>query len=191
MSLIREGSAFLQLMKKSRGGMNDAATASYYPGSYRMVSMRSCNFIVTLIGLLLGGAIMSAAARFPLEITEQGPGAGFWPFLLGAALVVAAVSLALYTMVHRAALTEEKVALGTAANRQAYVMIGLILLFCAMIHLIGFYPAAALLIPCVMYRLECRDKKRMLLTAAGVVLFIYLVFGQLLHTSLPSSVFLE
>jgi hypothetical protein len=81
--------------------------------------------------------------------------------------------------------------LGTAANRQVYVVMGLIAAFCGLVHLTGFYPAALLLIPCLMYRLECRDKKRMLLTALCVTLFIYLVFGQLLHTSLPSSVFLE
>ena len=85
----------------------------------------------------------------------------------------------------------EKVILGTAANRQVYVMMALLVLFCGLIHLIGFYAAAVVLIPCIMHRLECRDKKLMLFTAVGVTLFIYLVFGQLLHTSLPSSVFLE
>ena len=63
--------------------------------------------------------------------------------------------------------------------------------FCVLVRLIGFYPSAVLLIPCIMYRLECRNKKQMLLTALCVTLFIYLVFGQLLHTALPSSVFLE
>ena len=156
-----------------------------------MVSMKSCNFVVVVLGLLIGGAIMGASARFPMDITEQGPGPGFWPFLLGLALAVAAVSLAFYTACHRNELAEEKVSLGTAANRQVYVMMGLIAGFCVLVLLIGFYLSAMLLIPCIMYRLECRNKKQMLLTALCVTLFIYLVFGQLLHTSLPSSVFLE
>ena len=156
-----------------------------------MVSMKFCHFVVFVLGLLIGGAIMGASARFPMEITEQGPGPGFWPFLLGLALAVAALALAVYTIYHRHAMAEEQVALGTAANRQVYVVMGLIAVFCGLIHLIGFYAAALFLVPCIMYRLECRDKKLMLLTAVGVTLFIYLVFGQLLHTSLPSSVFLE
>ena len=156
-----------------------------------MVSMKSCNFVVVVLGLLIGGAIMGASARFPMDITEQGPGPGFWPFLLGLALAAAAVALAIYTVCHRHEMAEEKVALGTAANRQAYVMMGLIAGFCVLVRLIGFYPSAMLLIPWIMYRLECRNKKQMLLTALCVTLFIYLVFGQLLHTSLPSSVFLE
>ena len=156
-----------------------------------MVSMKLCNFVVFVLGLLIGGAIMGASARFPMEITEQGPGPGFWPFLLGLALAVAALVLAVYTFYHRRELAEEQVALGTAANRQVYVVMGLIAVFCGLIHLIGFYAAALLLVPCIMYRLECRDKTLRLLTAVGVTLFIYLVFGQLLHASLPSSVFLE
>ena len=87
-----------------------------------MVSMKLCNFVVFVLGLLIGGAIMGASARFPMEITEQGPGPGFWPFLLGLALTVAALALAVYTLYHRHALAEEKVALGTAANRQVYVV---------------------------------------------------------------------
>ena len=156
-----------------------------------MVSMKLCNFVVFVIGMVIGGGIMGASTGFPMEITEQGPGPGFWPFLLGLALTVAAIVLAVYTLCHRHELTEEKVILGTAANRQVYVVMALIVLFCGLIHLIGFYVAAMVLIPCIMYRLECRDKKLMLFTAVGVTLFIYLVFGQLLHTSLPSSVFLE
>ena len=156
-----------------------------------MVSMKLCNFVVFLMGVVIGGAIMGASADFPMEITEQGLGPGFWPFLLGLALTVAALVLAVYTLCHRKELTVEKVILGTAANRQVYVMMALLVLFCGLIHLIGFYAAAVVLIPCIMHRLECRDKKLMLFTAVGVTLFIYLVFGQLLHTSLPSSVFLE
>ena len=156
-----------------------------------MVSMKLCNFVVFLMGVVIGGAIMVASAGFPVEITEQGPGPGFWPFLLGLALTAAALVLVVYTLCHHQELAEEKVILGTAANRQAYVMMALLVFFCGLIHILGFYAAAVLLVPGIMYRLECRDKKLMLFTAVGVTLFIYLVFGQLLHTSLPSPVFLE
>lgn len=155
-----------------------------------MVSMKLCNFVVFVLGFIIGGAIMAASACFPMEITEQGPGPGFWPFLLGLALTAATLALVFDTVCHRAELAEEKVSLGTAANRQAYIVMGLIIFFCGLIHLSGFYAAAMLLIPCIMYLLGERNKKRMLFTAVGITLFIYLVFGQLLHTSLPSSVFL-
>lgn len=154
-----------------------------------MFSMRSCNYITALAGLCIGAAIMAASAVFPTDMTEQGPGPGFWPFLLGAALTGAAGILAGYTFLHRAILTEDKVPLNTAANRQAYMMMGIIGIFALLIPLIGFYPAAFLLVPCVMYRLDYRDKKWIAGTTVGVTVFIYVVFGQLLHTALPVSVF--
>ena len=51
-----------------------------------MVSMKWCNFVVCIAGLAMGGCMMGASSRFPMDMTEQGPGPGFWPFLLGLAL---------------------------------------------------------------------------------------------------------
>ena len=48
-----------------------------------MVSMKWCNFVVCIAGLAMGGCMMGASSRFPMDMTEQGPGPGFWPFLLG------------------------------------------------------------------------------------------------------------
>lgn len=51
-----------------------------------MNNMAVCNYIVGVLGAVIGGLIMQAAAAFPLEFTENGPGPGFWPFTLGAVL---------------------------------------------------------------------------------------------------------
>ncbi len=45
-----------------------------------MNNMAVCNYIVGVLGAVIGGLIMQAAAAFPLEFTENGPGPGFWPF---------------------------------------------------------------------------------------------------------------
>ena len=58
-----------------------------------MNNMTICNYIVGVVGMVLGALIMSAAAAFPMQFTENGPGPGFWPFSLGCALAVAAVVL--------------------------------------------------------------------------------------------------
>ena len=94
-----------------------------------MISMKFCNFVVCIAGLAMGGCMMGASSRFPMDMTEQGPGPGFWPFLLGLALVVAAAALAVYTLFHRQELAEERIALGTAANRQVYVVMGTVSYF--------------------------------------------------------------
>ena len=156
-----------------------------------MNNMPICNYIVGIVGMVLGGLIMSAAAAFPLQFTENGPGPGFWPFSLGCALAVAALVLLVFTFTKRADLAQQKVNLTTAANKRVYIMMGLVVLFCVFINLLGFYPAAALLIIATMKLMDYHNKKGILLTTVLTLAFIYLVFGVLLHTKMPQSLFLS
>lgn len=156
-----------------------------------MISMKICNIFVTVAALVISAAIMMSASSFPIEMKQAGPGPGFWPFLLGAALAVAAVVLALFTFVRRDELSREVVKLKTPANMQVYAMMALLVVFCGLIYLLGFYLATLIIVPCVMRKLECRNAKLIALTTVGITVFIYLVFGELLHTQLPESVFLQ
>ena len=156
-----------------------------------MNNMTICNYIVGIVGMVLGGLIMSAAAAFPLQFTENGPGPGFWPFSLGCALAVAALVLLVFTFTKRADLAQQKVNLTTAANKRVYIMMGLVVLFCVFINLLGFYPAAALLIIATMKLMDYHNKQGILLTTVLTLAFIYLVFGVLLHTKMPQSLFLS
>ena len=156
-----------------------------------MNNMTICNYIVGVVGMVLGALIMSAAAAFPMQFTENGPGPGFWPFSLGCALAVAAVVLLFFTFMKRADLAQQKVNLTTAANKRVYIMMGLVVLFCVFINLLGFYPAAALLIIATMKLMDYHNKKGILLTTVLTLAFIYLVFGVLLHTKMPQSLILS
>ena len=156
-----------------------------------MNNMTICNYIVGVVGMVLGALIMSAAAAFPMQFTENGPGPGFWPFSLGCALAVAAVVLLFFTFMKRADLAQQKVNLTTTANKRVYIMMGLVVLFCVFINLLGFYPAAALLIIATMKLMDYLNKKGILLTTVLTLAFIYLVFGVLLHTKMPQSLFLS
>lgn len=156
-----------------------------------MKNMAVCNYIISLLGLLISACIMNAASEFPLEFTVNGPGPGFWPFSLGAALGAAAVILFVYTFLHKEDLSQTRVALTLPANRRVYLMMGVITIYCVLINLLGFYPASAVLIPIVMYFMDYHDKKVIALTTVCTIIFIYLVFGELLHTQMPQSIFLE
>ena len=156
-----------------------------------MNNMTICNYIVGVVGMVLGALIMSAAAALPMQFTENGPGPGFWPFSLGCALAVAAVVLLFFTFMKRADLAQQKVNLTTTANKRVYIMMGLVVLFCVFINLLGFYPAAALLIIATMKLMDYHDKKGIILTTVLTLAFIYLVFGVLLHTKMPQSLFLS
>ena len=156
-----------------------------------MNNMTICNYIVGVVGMVLGALIMSAAAAFAMQFTENGPGPGFWPFSLGCALAVAALVLLAFTFMKRADLAQQKVNLTTTANKRVYIMMGLVVLFCVFINLLGFYPAAALLIIATMKLMDYHDKKGIILTTVLTLAFIYLVFGVLLHTKMPQSLFLS
>ena len=156
-----------------------------------MKNMANCNFVVSILGMMIGAAIMNAASEFPLEFTENGPGAGFWPFALGTALTIAAVVLLIYTISNKKELSKELVALTLPANMRVYMMMAIIVVYVGLINVLGFYPASALLIPATMRLMDFHNKKVIAITTVGTIAFIYLVFSVLLHTQMPQSMFLE
>ena len=156
-----------------------------------MKNMANCNFVVSILGMMIGAAIMNAASEFPLEFTENGPGAGFWPFALGIALTIAAVVLLIYTISNKKELSKELVALTLPANMRVYMMMAIIVVYVGLINVLGFYPASALLIPATMRLMDFHNKKVIAMTTVGTIAFIYLVFSVLLHTQMPQSMFLE
>ncbi len=156
-----------------------------------MNNMAICNYIVGVLGAVIGGLIMQAAAEFPLEFTVNGPGSGFWPFALGCVMMATAIFLLVYTFINKIALSEERVVLTTPANKRVYLMMGIVVVFCVLMNLLGFYAAAALLIIAVMRLMDYHNKKVIALTTVLTLLFIYLVFGMLLNTNMPDSIFLE
>ena len=156
-----------------------------------MKNMANCNFVVSILGMMIGAAIMNAASEFPLEFTENGPGAGFWPFALGTALTIAAVVLLIYTISNKKELSKELVALTLPANMRVYMMMAIIVVYVGLINVLGFYPASTLLIPATMKLMDFHNKKVIAMTTVGTIAFIYLVFSVLLHTQMPQSMFLE
>ena len=104
---------------------------------------------------------------------------------------MAALVLLVFTFIKRADLAQQRVNLTTAANKRVYIMMGLVVIFCVLINLLGFYPAAAALIVATMKLMDYHNKKGILLTTVLTLAFIYLVFGVLLHTQMPQSIFLS
>ena len=156
-----------------------------------MKNMANCNFVVSILGMMIGAAIMNAASEFPLAFTENGPGAGFWPFALGTALTIAAVVLLIYTISNKKELSKELVALTLPANMRVYMMMAIIVVYVGFINVLGFYPASVLLIPATMKLMDFHNKKVIAITTVGTIVFIYLVFSVLLHTQMPQSMVLE
>jgi putative tricarboxylic transport membrane protein len=60
-------------------------------------------------------------------------------------------------------------------------------LYAMLLEPLGFYLASALFLPLTMFMLGARKKLQVILTSAGVLLFVYLVFAKLLSVPLPQS----
>lgn len=156
-----------------------------------MKNMETCNYLISILGTLIGAAIMMAASEFPLEFTENGPGPGFWPFSLGTAILLTAVVLLVYTISNKAQLRNQLIALSLAGNKRVYMMMGIVAVYCPLISVLGFYTASAVLIPAVMKLMDYHDKKVIAMTTVGTIVCIYVIFSVLLHTQMPQSIFLE
>ena len=64
----------------------------------------------------------------------------------------------------------------------------LLLIYSAALSYLGFYLSSALFLPLAMLLLGAKSPISITLTSAGVLLFVYLVFAELLEVPLPEGV---
>ncbi|MPN42447.1 hypothetical protein SDC9_190004 [bioreactor metagenome] len=81
--------------------------------------------------------------------------------------------------------------LSSDANKCVYSMMGIIVIFCIGLYVLGFYISTLIFIPVVMYILEVRNKRLMIMTSVLTVSAIYVIFDVLLKTQFPSPIFLS
>lgn len=156
-----------------------------------MKSMLMCNYVVGALGVLVGGLIMQASSTFPMAFTENGPGPGFWPFSLGTGMLIAAVLVLVYNFMNKAEMAKQEVSLSTPANKRVYMLMALLVVFCGLIELLGFYGAGLVLIPSIMLLMDFHDKKIIAMSTIGTLAFIYVIFSLVLGTQMPQSMFLR
>ena len=121
-----------------------------------MNNMAVCNYIVGVLGAVIGGLIMQADADVQVEIKENVRGAGFGHITLVGVQGDVRVLLLLYTFINKTDLHGVKVQLSSTGNKRVYLMMGLVVVCCVLISILGFYPAAALMIPAVMRLMDYR-----------------------------------
>ena len=129
-----------------------------------MGNMKKANYIISAIMFLVGLGIVVMSSSLKIQIGDGDPGAGFWPMLLGALIIIFAVGLAISTLKNKKMLEEKTFTISTPANMRVYILFGVIVLFCVILYFLGFYIGALLFIPAVMYLLEVRSVKKIVLT---------------------------
>nr|WP_288744460.1 tripartite tricarboxylate transporter TctB family protein [uncultured Mediterraneibacter sp.] len=154
-----------------------------------MGNMKKANYIISAIMFLVGIGIVARASSLKIKLGEGDPGAGFWPMLLGALIIVFSAVLLISTIKNKKKLEEKTFTISTPANIRVYILFGVIILFCVILYFLGFYVGILLFIPTVMYLLEVRSVKRIVLTTVITLVAIYVLFGMLLNITLPAPVF--
>lgn len=155
-----------------------------------MDTMKKWNNVVSVITAIVGFSIIALAKKFPIK-AEGDPGAGFWPLMLGTLLVICAIVLFISNIIHKDKEEKKNVILSSDANKCVYSMMGIIVIFCIGLYVLGFYISTLIFIPVVMYILEVRNKRLMIMTSVLTVLAIYIIFDVLLKTQFPSPIFLS
>ena len=156
-----------------------------------MGNMKKANYIISAIMFLVGLGIVVMSSSLKIQIGDGDPGAGFWPMLLGALIIIFAVGLAISTLKNKKMLEEKTFTISTPANMRVYILFGVIVLFCVILYFLGFYIGALLFIPAVMYVLEVRSVKKIVLTTVITLAAVYVLFGVLLNISLPDPIFMR
>ena len=154
-----------------------------------MTNMRKWNFVIAAVMAALGAAVIGLSAKFPIELGVGDPGAGFWPTVLGAILILTAVLLLFVNLRHREREEKKTFALALPANFLVYKFMGLTVAFCVAMYVLGLLIAALLFIPVAMYLLGARGKMILIIDVVFVVA-LYVVFVRLLHTPLPQPIWL-
>ena len=156
-----------------------------------MGNMKAANYIVSGVTLILGIIIVAMASQFKIEFGAGDPGAGFWPAMLGVLLILLAVILFIVTVKNAKELEQETFTISMPANKRVYVVMAFVIAFCVVLYFLGFYIATALFIPIVMYILEVRSPKKIIITTAATVIGVYVVFDTFLKISLPLPFFMK
>lgn len=156
-----------------------------------MTTLKVCNYIVALLTLIIGGSIAWTSYGYGIEMTVFGPGPGFWPFILAVGLIVVAFLIVFDTVKHQNDYGKEQIVLAAAENFSVYKMMALTGGYLVLIYLTGFYVATFLFMCAAMKLLGAKRLATMLTASLVFLAVIYVVFGMLLHITMPVSIFME
>lgn len=144
--------------------------------------MKKYNLIAAAVFALIGMGMIVTIRGFEYNGLSE-IGAGFWPRVLGVLMILLSAAYAVETLCDK----EEPVVIDFKSEglRRVYGMCGILLGFAVLIKVLGFFCGAAFFIPSCMWVFGERNKKKVFVITAGVVLFVYVVFVALLQIGLP------
>ncbi len=156
-----------------------------------MVSMKKCNYVISAVTGVLGVIILILSAQLGTGFkADGGISTGTWPAIMGGIMTVAAIVLLVMTLANRKKYEEMEVALKMPANKRVYAVMGVMVLYCVLLRILGIYLSGAVLIPVLMWMLGERDKKKTAIVTAVTLAGIFVIFNLILGTKLPEPFFM-
>lgn len=147
--------------------------------------MRRADQVGGLVFLALGVGYTAVALQFPYW-APTGPGSGFLPFWLGAAMTVLAAMLLVGAT--RARQPGPRWLPRGQGRRRLLAVLGLTLLFVASMKIVGMILGTALFLTAALRLIERYSWAAALAIAAGTATVNYLVFAYWLRVPFPAGV---
>jgi len=144
--------------------------------------------LLLLVGFLVLAVLLyrSTAAWSPLV---QGSTAMYARFLAVGLGVLCLYELTVFIRNRSADDEEGRGKLALAANPwRFWGLVGLLVIYAGTFDRLGFYLSSGIFLPLAMLLLGARKPLTIILTTAGVLLFVYLVFVRLLEVPLPGGI---
>lgn len=151
--------------------------------------MKKYGLITSAVVACVAGVFYYLALQFPVsELDDLGP--AFWPKILCVALIGLSVLLAVESFMKYGKEDITVQFLATAWQKTTWKAVGILAIFVVLIKLLGFYPAALLFLPAILWLFGERNKKVILIMDIGIIIAVYIIFSILLRVQLPTSMFL-
>jgi len=149
------------------------------------MTKRLAELIILSGYLILAVLLYRSTASYPTSV--QGSTALYVRFLGMALGAFCSLELILWLRARGQQETQKLVV--AAVPARFWGLFILLLIYAVALSYLGFYLSSALFLPLAMLLLGARKALSIVLTSAGVLLFVYLVFAKLLEVPLPEGVF--
>ena len=152
--------------------------------------MKKYNIAVSVILILMSAGILFLAKDYGDAVDGTAMGAGVWPSLLAVVLIILCVVLILQSLFKKQAMEVDDATapqFRTPGMKRVCIMALIMVVFCILLKLLGFYPAIVFLMPAVMVLLGERSIPMMAALTAGTLIFVHIVFVVLIGLKLPSG----
>lgn len=146
--------------------------------------MKKYNIGISILLIAVSVWMIMTSGSYNNTVSGTAMGAGEWPVILSIAMIILCAVLLVQTVLEKKDQGEEPFDFKSEGMKRLYVLLGLLVVFAVLLKTLGFYVSVAFLVPAVMWLLDERRVKVMVALTAGILLFVFVVFGVLLGIKL-------